>query len=548
MSNKNILDGFVPRRSGDRTSSYQAPLTGAPKELNKAPQQTPQKLSRKERRKLAKSSSSDSSWESAALKNSVLNSANPSDPLNQESPDLSEKGRGKKGKRIGPRTKGQKIKRVLKFSLIPILLFGGYYIFNLLNLSGKVFDGNPLGFLKSTELRGEKEGRVNVLLVGTSEGDPGHPGEDLTDSIMVISYTVATKKTVIISIPRDLWVKTKYASTKINALYHYGEDANFNEEGYYKGGIGLLQKEVEKITSLDINYYAKINYNAFKESVDAVGGIEVDIQGSDSRGIYDPNFDGQYGKNALKLKNGVQTLTGTQALLLARARNANGGYGLAGSDYDRAENQRKMLIALKNKALGVNIFANPLKLNELTDAIGNNIVTDFKTSEARRIYDLAGDPATQIESVGLTSENVLKNYSSPGTGAALIPKSGIGDYQAIIDFIKEKIGPLQPTTSGSTTQQTAFSSPSKVVILNAGAPSGSAKKTADSLPANTTAITVSDANEKVSGTKLITLNPQKADSKGTLLSALTATEYSGTSSAYKKLYPNADFIILVGKN
>jgi LCP family protein required for cell wall assembly len=400
----------------------------------------------------------------------------------------------------------------------------------------------------STELRGEKEGRVNVLLVGTSEGDPGHPGEDLTDSIMVISYTVATKKAVIISIPRDLWVKTKYASTKINALYHYGEDANFNEEGYYKGGIGLLQKEIEKITSLDINYYAKINYNAFKESVDAVGGIEVDIQGTDSRGIYDPNFDGQYGKNALKLKNGVQTLTGTQALLLARARNANGGYGLAGSDYDRAGNQRKMLIALKNKALGVNIFANPLKLNELTDAIGNNIVTDFKTSEARRIYDLAGDSATQIESIGLTSENVLKNYSAPGTGSALIPKSGIGDYQAIVDFIKEKIGPLQPTTSASSTQQSNTNSPSKVVVLNAGAASGSAKKAADSLPANTTTLTVSDATEKVSGTKLITLNPQKADSKGTLLSALTATEYSGTSSAYKKLYPNADFIILVGKN
>lgn len=547
MSNKNILDGFVPRRTGAKPSSYQAPLTGAPKELGKA--QPAEKLSRRQKRKLAKSSHSDSSWESNALKNSILNNANPSDPLNQETPDLSENGKKKRGKNIGPRTKGQKLKRFLKLSLIPLFLFGGYYVFNLLNLSGKVFDGNPLGFLKSTELRGEKDGRVNILLVGTSEGDPDHPGEDLTDSIMVISYTVATKKTVIISIPRDFWVKTKYASTKINALYHYGEDAEFNEEGYYKGGIGLLQKEVEKITSLDINYYAKINYNAFKESVDAVGGIDVDIQGSDSRGIYDPNFDGQYGKNALKLKNGVQTLNGTQALLLARARNANGGYGLAGSDYDRAENQRKMLIALKDKALGVNIFANPLKLNELTDAIGNNIVTDFKTSEARRIYDLAGDPEAKIESVGLTSENVLKNYTSPGTGAALIPTSGIGNYQAIIDFIKDAIGPLQPPTQATTdsTQATATED-SKVVILNAGAPSGSAKKIADSLPASSSAMVISDSAEKVSGTKLIVINKDKSISKTSLLSKLNATEYSPTSTTYTKLYPNADFVILVGKN
>ncbi|MDQ5913383.1 MAG: hypothetical protein QG623_1, partial [Patescibacteria group bacterium] len=169
MSNKNILDGFVPRRagtSGGRSSNYQAPLTGVPKELSKT--RPAEKLTRKERRKLAKNSSSDSSWESTALKNSVLTGANPSDPLNQDSPDLSEGGgkrrRGKKaGRPVGPRTKGQKIRRVLKFSLIPILLFGGYYVFNLLNLSGKVFDGNPLGFLKSTELRGEKSGRVNIL-------------------------------------------------------------------------------------------------------------------------------------------------------------------------------------------------------------------------------------------------------------------------------------------------------------------------------------------------------------------------------------------------
>lgn len=542
MSNKNILDGFVPRRAKDGSNGYQAPLTGAPSQLKGlAPTQAP--ATRKERRALKKSAkSSDTSWQDPSLKNSVLSGAKTGSPLSKNSPDLSDKGSGIKG----PKTKKQKVKRVLKLSLIPILLFGGYYLYNLLNLSGKVFDGNPLGFLKSTKLRGEDKGRVNILLVGTSEGDPGHPGEDLTDSIMVISYTVATKKTAIISIPRDLWVKNSYASTKINALYHYGESAEFDESGYYPGGIGLLQKELEKVTGLDINYYAKINYNAFKESVDAVGGIEVDIQGSDSRGIYDPNFDGQYGKNALKLKNGVQTLNGTQALLLARARNANGGYGLAGSDYDRAANQRKMLIALKDKALGVGIFANPLKLGQLTDAIGNNIKTDFQTGEARRIYDLAGDPAAQIESVGLTSENVLKNYSSPGTGAALIPIEGIGVYTGIQKFINEKIGPLTAPSSTTTPNSTSTEEAS-VVVLNAGGASGSAQAVADKLPSTAKALSVSNSTEKVSGTKLVVLNTQKAESKKSLISTLSALEYDATKSTYSKLYPNADFVILVGK-
>lgn len=544
MNNKNILDGFVPRRSKVNSSGYRAPLTGGPSGLNSAPaQQAP--TTRKERRALKKSGSksSDNSWQDKTLKNSVLSGATVGEPLSKNSPDLSDKNPKKKGLR----TRKQKVKRVLKFALIPILLFGGYYLYNLMNLSGKVFDGNPLGFLKSTELRGEDQGRVNILLVGTSEGDPGHPGEDLTDSIMVISYTVATKKTAIISIPRDFWVKNSYASTKINALYHYGKTAEFDESGYYPGGIGLLQKEVEKITGLDINYYAKINYNAFKESVDAVGGIEVDIQGTDPRGIYDPNFDGEYGKNALKLQNGVQTLNGTQALLLARARNANGGYGLAGSDYDRAANQRKMLIALKDKALGVSIFANPLKLNQLTDAIGNNIVTDFSTGEARRIYDLAGDPAAQIESVGLTSENVLKNYSSAGTGAALIPIDGIGNYTSIQKFIQEKVGPLTAPSSSDSTQNNATTEEASVVVLNAGGATGSAQAVANKLPTTAKTLSVSNSTEKVSGTRLVVLNSQKETAKNSLISELSALEYDTTKSTYSKLYPNADFVILVGK-
>lgn len=554
MSKNNILDGFVPRRVKNGSNDYKAPLTGAPSALQNFSPANNTPTSRKEKRTAKKNAkSSDTSWQDNTLKNSVLSGAKTGTPLNQNSPDLSDRD-SKKNQKGGPKTKKQKIKRALKFALIPLLLIGGYYLYNLLNLSGKVFDGNPLGFLKSTKLRGEDQGRVNVLLVGTSEGDPNHPGEDLTDSIMVISYTVATKKTAIISIPRDFWVKTPYASTKINALYHYGEDAEFDESGFYPGGIGLLQKEIEKMTGLDINYYAKINYNAFKESVDAVGGIDVDIQGSDPRGIYDPNFDGQYGKNALKLKNGVQTLNGTQALLLARARNANGGYGLASSDYDRAANQRKMLIALKDKALGVGIFANPLKLNQLTEAIGSNIKTDFKTSEARRIYDLAGDPASQIESVGLTSENVLKNYSSPGTGAALIPKEGIGVYSSIQKFIQEKVGPLTAPTSTNTStpdsnpNTSASVEPASVVVLNAGAANGSAQTIANKLPTEIKPLIISNATEKVSGNQIIVLNEDKASSKDSLLSKLSAKESNTKKTTYTKLYPNADFVILVGKS
>lgn len=541
MNRKKSLDGFIPRRTPQNQGGYNAPLTGAPSQLG-AQHNTTKKLSRKQKKVLRHSS--DTSWQNPALKNSVLSSANPSEPLSSSPLDLSDKNIIDKKQSKNPR-----LKKALKLSLIPLLLIGSFYLWNLFSLSGKIFGGNPLGFLKSTALKGEDKGRVNILLAGTSEGDPNHPGEDLTDSIMIISYTVATKKTALISIPRDLYVKNKYASTKINALYHYGEEAKFDESGYFKGGMGALQKELEGVTGLDINYYAKINYNAFKEAVDAVGGIEIDIQGTDKRGIYDPNFDGEFGKDALRLKNGKQTLNGTQALLLSRARNANGGYGLAGSDYDRAANQRKMLVALKDKALNINIFANPLKLNKLTDAIGDNIATDMNTSEARRIYELAGDPESKVESVGLTSENVLKNYSSRGTGAALIPKEGIGEYDEVQKFISEQVGPLQKDPGSSSSNQTPEEyPPAEVVVLNAGGATGAAQAVADKLPQNIKPILVSDTSEKVSGTKVVVISKDKDAAKNKLIKSYSATLYDGSSKTYLKLYPNADFVILVGKS
>jgi LCP family protein required for cell wall assembly len=470
-------------------------------------------------------------WQDPTLVKSVISSASPIEPLG---------GEVKK-----PKKRRVTKKRVFATLAILLLIVGGSYLYNLFKLANVLGGGNPFSFLKSTKLRGEDSGKVNIMLIGTSEGDPQHPGEDLTDSIMVISYDVKLKKALLISIPRDIWVTNKYASGKINSLYHYGNSADFKESGYYEGGIGLLQKELQNMTGLQINYYSKINYNAFKDAVDALGGIDIDIQGTDSRGIYDPNFDGQYGKNALKLKNGQQTLNGTQALLLARARNANGGYGLAGSDYDRAANQRKMLIALKDKALGLDVFTNPAKISELTSALDKNIKTDIKPEEARRIYELSKEQGTALISLGLTSDNALKNYDSTQTGQALIPKAGIGKYYDIQELIKEKF-------NESPTSIKAKEENPQVVTLNAGASSGKATLQAARLPSYAQSIGTGNAlinkiKVEVDGVQLITLNNDKPNSKTSLLQDLPASEYQGDTSDFEALYPKADFIILVGK-
>jgi len=333
------------------------------------------------------------------------------------------------------------IKRTLLVLLLIGLIIGGFVGWKVYSNTGKIFGGNVLGLLTSSKLDGEDQGRVNILLIGNSSDDPNHGGANLTDSIMIVSLNTTTNKAFLISVPRDLYVEipeNNYA--KINEAYQDGEEDNFSETGYPDGGAGLLEKVIEDKTGLNINYYALINYGAFKDTVDALGGITVTINSSNSRGIYDPNISKADG-GPLRLSNGTQELDGQTALNLARARGAAGGYGLAEGDFSRTANQRLMLVALKDKAASSSTLANPVKISGLLDALGKNVKTDMTTSEARRLYDLS----KKIDSANIASASIngteddrlLTSYRTRTGQSALVPAAGIDDYGDIKAYISQ---------------------------------------------------------------------------------------------------------------
>src|SRR5207245_2265383 len=109
------------------------------------------------------------------------------------------------------------------------------------------------------------------------------------------------------------------------------------------------------------------------------------------------------GKPLVKLPNGQVHLDGHTALDLARARgHAYGAYGYATGDFTRTENQRKILLGIKDKASSVSTLSNPVKLGELLDSMGNNVQTDLKASEVRRLYQLSKEiPSSKVQSVSL---------------------------------------------------------------------------------------------------------------------------------------------------
>lgn len=351
----------------------------------------------------------------------------------------------------------QRLKKALKWSAITlavvVLVGGGWVGYKFVRNETKLFGGNIFGLLHSTKLKGEDQGRVNILLAGNSADDPGHNGANLTDSIMIVSIDTQNNTAFLLSVPRDLWVKVPgYGYSKINAVYEDGQSENFSQSGYTNGGMGLLEQVISQDFGITMDYSALINYGAFKDAVNAVGGITVNIQSCSPYGLYDPDIDYATGGILVKLSNGVHTLNGEQALDLARARgDAYGSYGFCQSDFTREQNQRLMLLAIKSKATSLGVLSNPVKLGDLFDSLGNNVQTDLTASDARRLYDIGKNISnSNIASDSLNSANgksLLQSYTSNDGESALIPATGLNDYSAIQAYVQQLTTPPAPTTT-----------------------------------------------------------------------------------------------------
>ena len=433
-------------------------------------------------------------------------------------------------------------KRLILICQALILAAGIWVGSKLLYNSIKVFHGSVFSILTTTKLKGEDTGRVNILLAGNSADDPGHDGANLTDSIMVISIDVKNNTAFMLSVPRDLWVDIPgYGHAKINEAYVDGQAGSFNDPGFPKGGMGLLEQVIEQNLGIDINYYGLIDYNAFRDAVDAVGGIDVTIQSPDSRGLYDPNTDWVTHGPLVKLSNGVHHLTGEQALDLARARgDSYNSYGFPRSDFDRTEHQRQMLLALKNKILSAGVLANPIALGSLFDSIGKNVQTDFTLSEARRLYDIGKNiDNASIQSEGLNDangKNLLANYTSPGGQSALVPAAGIDDFSSIKAFL------TRLTTNNPVLREGAT-----VVVLNGTDVTGLAARAKTALEAkDITVAAVGDALSPSATTTIIDISGGKKPATLKLLQQLYGTNVA-TANPYDGTY-NADFIVVLGSD
>ncbi|MEK7532124.1 MAG: LCP family protein [Patescibacteria group bacterium] len=286
-------------------------------------------------------------------------------------------------------------------------------------------------------LEGTRRDRINILLLGM--GGPGHDGPYLTDTIIVASVKPSTNHAALLSIPRDLAAPIPgYGWYKINHANSFGE-----EEQPGNGGAFAAQV-VEKTLDEPIDYYVRVDFTAFEQLIDEVGGVDIVVD----RGFVDQNFPaGPNQYNTVSFNKGAQHMDGKTALMFARSRHGNNGEG---SDFARAKRQQKTLMALRDKLLSLGTITNPARISRIIQTLREHITTNADVMEIVQLLSLAQsiEPKNIKQHVLTNAEDDLLMNATVNGAFLLQPRAG--NYDEIHLFVNElleraeRVVPLAP--------------------------------------------------------------------------------------------------------
>jgi LCP family protein required for cell wall assembly len=458
-----------------------------------------------------------------------------------------------------PRRRG--FGKTLFVILVLVLLCGGLLSAKVLKVGQNVLNKDRSIFAQLADLIipgermlvGEKDDQVNILLAAI--GGKGHEGENLTDTIMVAMIRPKEKQVALLSIPRDLFVRLPGTNsfTKINAINAYKENSKKGE------GIVALNQKVEEITGLSIHYYARLDFTAFKQIVNQIGGVEVTIPVS----FYDY-------WHKISFPAGKELMNGDRALSYVRARYVEGPEG---GDFARAARQQHLLLAIREKIFSANTAFDLRAVSGILDALGDNVITNFNLWEFKRGFELFRSiPKDNIHTAVLTTgENGLLLGGTEileGTPASILrSRAGAENYGPIQDFVKQifnvnnSLGdnntPSKEQSSPSPTptpEPSATPSPVSVdnekpsiEIRNGTNVQGLASRTASTL--KTVKFTVQTVGNAAKRDRTATIivdltGGKKPNSLKTLLTTLKIT--SAVSFPESETASKADFLVLLG--
>jgi LCP family protein required for cell wall assembly len=418
-----------------------------------------------------------------------------------------------------PSTKSVLIWALIVLGLLVVFLVARYFVLSKDTSYGTLLHPKRISFFETVHnlifrtgsvLQGQTDDRINILLLGV--GGPGHDGPFLSDTNIIVSIKPSTNEVALISIPRDLGAKVDdHGWRKINSADAFGEAENPGNGGDYARQI------FEQTFKISIPYYIRVDFNAFSELINEVGGITVVVPKS----FTDTSFpiDATFGYTTVHFDAGHQTMTGEQALTYARSRHGDNGEG---SDFARARRQQIVLEALKSRLLTLGTYNNPTILQSMYNSLSAHIATNLNLGELAYLATIAKNINTTKNLVFDSSPTgYLVNTTGDNGAFILWPKTGNFDtintaIQTVFTATNTQALSIAPPTIAITSKNasTSLFAPTRIEIKNGtwipGLAARMEKKWDD---AGLTVTSVGNSLKRpIEKTLVFTINP-KADAK-----------------------------------
>lgn len=286
-----------------------------------------------------------------------------------------------------------------------------------------------------------------MLLIGVDSSNDGVTSGYNADVLILATFNPKTLRATMTSVPRDMYLKTACSNGKYRRI---------NTTTWGSSSSCAVQT-IEKLFSVDIDYYAKINFKGIVSLVDALGGIDVDVPYS----FCDQNSSRNWGSSTVFVNAGKNHLNGEQALALSRNRHKPNDGSKAGkamanycpnlkdgtrNDYTRGKNQIKVIMGIVNAATKLK---DPNEALDILKTIDKNFQTNIKSDDVMSLYNLGKsiliNGSTNLINIqrsqlnGYNAYKYIYDTSSKSYPAVTIPYTGsINDIKELINTNLDK--------------------------------------------------------------------------------------------------------------
>lgn len=284
--------------------------------------------------------------------------------------------------------KKKKRKKVLLFTLIPIgvillsaLTYGGYIYVTAKNTVESSYEkigrDNEQSLLRN-ETIDPIEDNVSVLIIGVDDSEKRDLKENSrSDTLMLATFNKDDEDVKLLTIPRDSYVYVPEVdyNTKITHAHAYG-------------GPKATIDTVENFLNVPVDYYVRVNFEAFIDVIDSIGGIHYNVPFEMSE------MDSQDKKDAIHLMPGYQQLNGEEALALSRTRKYD-------SDLDRGKRQQEIIKTIAKESASASSI---LKVDDIIKAVGNNMKTNLSFSDMKNFLAYGLKKNVDMEAINLDGD------------------------------------------------------------------------------------------------------------------------------------------------